>query len=167
MKEDVQGMVNFHDSPRSSLVAIVGVGNVLLSDEGVGIHVVRALRETSLPSHVKLLEIGTRGLEILDAVEGFRKVVIIDAVRSGASPGAIGRWHLGELVDASAPRMVSLHEFDLLTTLKIGRATGKLPDDVVIIGIEPKGLLPSLELSPEVKAKLRELLDFALEEASV
>jgi hydrogenase maturation protease len=151
----------------SSQVAIVGVGNVLLSDEGVGIHVVRALREIPLPSYTMVFEFGTRGLEILEAAEGFRKMVIVDAVRSGAPPGTIKRWRLGELIDASAPRMTSLHEMDLLTILKIGRATAKLPDDVVIVGIEPKVLLPSLELSAELKAKFRELLDLVVKEASV
>jgi hydrogenase maturation protease len=99
-------------------------------------------------------------------VEGFGKVVILDAVKSGASPGSIARWRLGELIDASAPSMVSLHEIDLLTTLKIGRATGKLPEDVVIIGIEPKSLSPGLELSLELKAKFRELFDIVIKEVS-
>jgi len=149
---------------QSKQLAIVGVGNLLLSDEGVGVHVVRALRGTLLPSGVAVFEFGTRGLEILEAVEGFKKVVIVDAVRSGAVPGSIRRWRLGELLDAAAPSMVSLHEIDLLTTLKVGRATAKLPDDVVIVGIEPKALSPGLELSPELKVKVQELLDLVTKE---
>ncbi len=149
-----------------SQLAVVGVGNLLLSDEGIGVHIVRALRKTHLPSHVSVFEFGTRGLEILDAVESFGRVVIVDAVRSGAAPGSIGRWRVGEIIDASAPSMVSLHQVDLLTTLKIGRATGKLPEDVVIVGIEPKDLSPGLELSPELKAKFQELLDLVLKEIS-
>lgn len=155
------------DLAASPQVAIVGVGNVLLSDEGIGIHLVRALREIPLPSHVRLFELGTRGLEILEAVEGFRKLLIVDAVRSGASPGSIRRWRLGELADASAPRMTSLHEVDLLTTLKIGLATSILPDDVVIIGVEPKVISPGLELSLELKASFRDLLELVVKESSV
>lgn len=159
-------MTNVH-SAQSKKVAIVGVGNLLISDEGVGVHLVRALRQTTLPSHVSVFELGTRGLEILDKVEGFAKLIIVDAVKSGAVPGSIGRWRVGEIIDPSAPTMVSLHEVDLLTTLKIGRATGKLPDDIVIIGIEPKLLSPGLELSPELKARFRELLDLVLKETSI
>jgi len=164
---ETRDMTRPQDIAASSQVAIVGVGNVLLSDEGVGIHVVRALREISLPSHVTIYEFGTRGLGILEAVEGFRKMVIVDAVRSGAPPGSIKRWRLGELIDANAPRMTSLHEMDLLTILKIGRATAKLPNEVVIVGIEPKVLSLGLELSPELKARFRELLDSVVKEASV
>jgi hydrogenase maturation protease len=162
----MRDMTRPQDVTSSSQVAIVGVGNMLLSDEGVGIHVVRALKEISLPSHVKIFEFGTRGLEILEAVEGFRKMVVVDAVRSGAPPGSIKRWRLGELIDASAPRMTSLHEMDLLTILKIGRATARLPNEVVIVGIEPKVLSAGLELSPELKAKFRELLDLVVKEGS-
>jgi hydrogenase maturation protease len=149
-------------------VAIVGVGNVLLSDEGVGIHAVRALREReiSMPCHVRIFELGTRGLEILEAVQGFGKAIIIDAVKSGAHPGSIRRWELGELLDTSARRMVNLHEIDLLAALKIGRATARLPDEVVIIGVEPKILSPGLELSPEVKGKMQELIELVLKESS-
>jgi hydrogenase maturation protease len=144
----------------------VGVGNILLSDEGVGIHAVRALREVSVPSHVRIFELGTRGLEILEVVEGFRKAIIIDAVKSGAPPGSIRRWQLGELLDTSAPRMVGLHEMDLMAALKIGLATAKLPDEVIIVGIEPKLLSPGLELSPELKANFQKLLDAVLKESS-
>jgi hydrogenase maturation protease len=159
-------MTGTHDTIPSKQVAIVGVGNLLFSDEGVGIHAVRALREVSLPSHLRIFEIGARGLEILEVVEGFGKVIIVDAVRSGAAPGSIRRWRLGELLDATAPSMFSLHEMNLLTALKIGRATGKLPDEVVIIGVEPKVLSLGLELSPELKAIFRELLDVVLKESS-
>jgi hydrogenase maturation protease len=93
-------------------------------------------------------------------------MVVVDAVRSGAPPGSIKRWRLGELIDASAPRMTSLHEMDLLTILKIGRATARLPNEVVIVGIEPKVLSAGLELSPELKAKFRELLDLVVKEGS-
>jgi len=152
-------------SPRQ--VAIVGVGNLLLSDEGVGIHAIRALREASMPDHVKIFEFGTRGLEILEAVQGFKKAIIIDAVRSGAPPGSIRRWELVELLDTGAPRMLNLHEIDLLTALKVGRATARLPDEVIIIGVEPKLLSPGLELSPEVKGKFQGLLDLILKELSL
>jgi hydrogenase maturation protease len=159
-------MATIEGTVPSRQVAIVGVGNLLLSDEGVGIHAARALREVSMPSHVRIFELGTRGLEILEVVEGFRKAIIIDAVKSGAPPGSIRRWQLGELLDTSAPRMVSLHEMDLMATLKIGRAIAKLPDEVIIIGIEPKLLSSGLELSTELKAKFQELLDLALKESS-
>jgi hydrogenase maturation protease len=153
-----------HDAtPRK--VAIVGVGNLLLSDEGVGIHAARALREISISPRVKVFELGTRGLEILEAIEGFKKAIIIDAVKSGASPGSIRRWQLGEVLDPSVPQMISLHEIDLLKTLRIGKATAKLPDEVIIIGVEPKTLSPGLDLSPELKAKLQEIVELVLKES--
>lgn len=154
------------ESSSSRPIAVVGVGNILLSDEGVGVHAARGLKERSLPPYVRVFELGTRGLEILETIEEFEKVVFIDAVRFGASPGSVGRWHVGKVIDGSPPSMVSLHQMDLLTTLKIGRATAKLPDDVVIIGIEPKVLTPGLELSSEVRAKFDELLNSVLKECS-
>lgn len=150
----------------SKRVVIIGVGNELLSDEGLGVHVVRALRKTQLPSDVSLLEVGTRGLELRDAGEGFEKLVIVDVVRSGVLPGTIGRWQVAKDVDEAAPSMVSLHEMDLMMVLKIGRATGKLPDDVIIIGIEPKTLERGVELSPELKVKLPDLVSMVLKEVS-
>jgi len=148
-------------------VAVVGVGNALLSDEEVGVHVLRAPREFPLPAHVRVFELGIRGLELLEAVEDFSKVVIVDATESGAVHGSIQGWGLGEIIDTSGPRMISLHEIDLLTTLKIGRATGRLPDEVVIVGIGPKLVSPGLELAPELKAKFTQLLDLVLVDAFV
>jgi len=146
-------------------VVIVGVGNPLLGDDGVGIVVARELMKRKLPRFVDVMELGTRSLEILTRIEGYSKVVFIDAVRSGKAPGSVTVFRAGKALVSGPENLMSLHELDLVATIRIGRLTEKLPKSTIIVGIEPERIDTGLSLSQAVSRSVLEAANTALEEA--
>jgi hydrogenase maturation protease len=146
----------------SNRIAVVGVGNLLLKDEGIGIHVVRALQESSLPDGIIVIDGGTFP-DVLDYLEPADKLVIIDAAEAGGIPGAIYRFRPGD-VTLETGEAISLHELGLISSLKMMSLLGKTPPEVVIIGIQPKEIGWGMELSPELKEKVPEIVRVVLKE---
>jgi hydrogenase maturation protease len=118
---------------RSTLV--LGLGNPILSDDGLGLYVAQRLRETPLPETVDIRESEVAGLRVLELVRGYQKVVIIDALCSGREPGEIVRYDAADFVGGH--RYVSAHSIGLGTTLELGRRLGyDMPTDVVVFAVE-------------------------------
>jgi len=144
-------------------IVILGIGNLLLGDEGIGIHFVRMLNEESLD--YANLEIIDGGIcpEFASFVEDAHKLIIVDAVKGGKKPGTI--YHFGiDDVMMDLPMKLSLHQMGVIDSLKMLRLVGKEPKDTIIIGIEPKNINCGLELSPEVKKGLAELRKIVVQE---
>ncbi len=146
----------------SKQVAVVGVGNLLLKDEGVGIHVAHALQKLALPHGVKIMDGGTSP-EILDYVEPAGKLIIIDAMETGGTPGAVYRIRLDDL-DTETMELVSVHELNLISRLKMMRILGKRLPETVIIGVQPKEIGWGTELCAELQEKIPEIGRFVLQE---
>ncbi len=146
----------------SNRIAVVGVGNLLLKDEGVGIHVVHALQELSLPDGVVVIDGGTFP-DVLDYLEPADKLVIIDAAEAGGTPGAVYRFRPDDIT-LETGEAISLHELGLVSSLKIMNLLGKTPPEVIIIGIQPKEIAWGMELSPELKEKVPEIVRVVLKE---
>ena len=141
--------------------AIVGVGNILMADDGVGVHVARALREMPLPDGVRVLDAGTDPDAAYDVADATR-VIVIDAARGEGAPGTI--YRLPEDVAMSgidAER--TCHEIGLLQTLRDVRRSDNR-SQTLVIGIEPKRIAWGLELSPEVAASLPRVMGIILDE---
>ena len=152
---------------RSRRVVVIGVGNMLLSDEGVGVHVVNMLKNMRLPAGVEVYDCGTEGLGILGFLENADKAIIIDAVKAGGSPGGIYRFNLDEVARKdSSMKMLSLHELDLITSVEIGKLSNiyRLPRELVVIGVEPSSLEIGMELTSKVKQVVPKVIDLILEE---
>jgi len=132
-------------------VLVLGIGNILLRDEGIGVHVVEALREYLLPESIELVDGGTTGADLLDVISDRRKVVVIDAMNADLEPGSLLRLSLDDLV-AGQSAAVSLHEIGLVETFTMARHLRSAPDEVVVIGVKPKEIRPSTQLSPELAA---------------
>jgi hydrogenase maturation protease len=144
-------------------VVVLGVGNLLLGDEGVGVHLIRELDQEELDYvNLKLIDGGTSP-EISALVEGADKVIIIDAVKGGGEPGTIYRLDIGEIA-MDSPMRLSLHQMNILDSLRMLDLIGKRPRSVVVIGIEPKNLDLGLDLSPEIEAKMAELKKLVIRE---
>lgn len=145
-------------------IVVLGVGNVLYADEGVGVCAVDEIaRRYELPPEVELIDGGTSGMELLDALAGADRLVIVDAVASGASPGTIVRLE-GDAVPRFFTTKLSPHQVglcDVLAALSLMEAS---PAETVIIGVEPASLEMSMELSPTVAAKLPVVLDMVMDE---
>jgi hydrogenase maturation protease len=141
---------------------VVGIGNMLSRDEGVGCHVVQALEGSSLPD-VQIIDAGTCA-DALPLIEDADKLVIVDAAKGGGMPGQIYRFHLEDISLEQKP-LLSLHDMSLLDSLvlmKIWHDVG----EAVIIGVEPKELGWGLELSPEVEEKMPQIIDAVLSEVN-
>jgi hydrogenase maturation protease len=145
-------------------ILVLGVGNVLLSDEGVGVRVVEALaRRYRFPENVEVMDGGTAGMELLDTIARSHRVIVVDAVRTGRPPATRVRL-AGEEVPAFFRTRISPHQVglsDLFATLQI---TGESPDSVVLLGVEPVSLETGLDLTPAVAAQVENLIDAVLSE---
>ena len=151
------------DTQRAN-VLILGIGNLLLSDEGVGVHAVRCLSERELPPGVEVLDGGTSGADLVDHLEGRTKVVVIDAASGDGPPGTVYRCEARELIEQEGA--LSLHEFGLADSLHMAERLGCAPQRVIVLGVQPANMEPGLELSPEVSAVLTGILRLALAEAA-
>ena len=139
---------------------VVGIGNVLLKDEGIGCHVVRALEEINL-SDVEIIDGGT-SLDVSQLSRDVDKLIIVDAVEGGGMPGQIYRFHIEDVTLEQKPLM-SLHDISLVDTIKLMQLWHNI-DEAVIIGVEPKDIDWGLELSPELREKVPQITDAILAE---
>ena len=141
---------------------ILGLGNPLLGDEGVGVHAARALAGADLPAGTEVLEIGTAVLEALPDLERARRVIVVDAMKGGETPGTIYRLPLEDC--RHKEQIASMHGFDLPRVLALSRRAD-LPE-VIVIGVEPASFDWSLELSPTLAQALPELVEIVLREVA-
>lgn len=163
--EAEQGMKDSQSStPGQRRVVILGVGNLLLSDEGVGVHVANALMEMDLPDGVEVFEGGTDGFRLMSVVTGADRLIVIDAVKGGGDPGSIYRFDVKDAPSMPDSYKTSVHQIGILEVIHFSDFIGKTPE-AVIIGVEPKSLEMSMELSPEVQAKVPRVIELVLEEA--
>ena len=144
-------------------ILVLGIGNILLSDEGVGVRVIEAMRGMRLPDSVEILDVGTGALDIIDIIANRDKVIIIDAVKGGGEPGAVYRFTPNDVVILN-PTPISVHQFDILGTLNMAALAGCMPQQVIIFGIEPKGIEWGLELSPEVATVIPRVIELITSE---
>ena len=151
------------DSGQSVLnVLILGVGNILLSDEGAGVRAVEELqRRYNCPDTVEIVDGGTVGFELLPYFENRSHILILDAVKTGNKPGTIVRI---DDPPAFFQRKVSPHQIGLVDVMGIAVITDNMPQNIALFGIEPKELSTGLELSPEVAGNLSQLVDMVVDE---
>ncbi len=143
---------------------VLGLGNVLLSDEGVGVHVVRLLQERyRFPPDVEILDGGTLGLDLLPYVEETDRLLIVDAVQMDAPPGTVARLE-GDQIPAALNLKYSLHQMGLTDLLAAASLRGRYPPEVVLWGVQPASLEVGLDLSPTVAAQIEVLLANVLAE---
>ncbi len=140
---------------KNSKPVLIGIGNILLSDEGVGIHIIRQLRNDDISQLVEIHEIGTSSFELLNVIDGNSHVIIVDAARMNEKPGTVKKIDLVIEDDSSRlPQFTSLHQLDLISTLKMAKGVIDLPKKIVLIGIEPSSLEAGTELSKLVEAAI-------------
>jgi len=139
---------------------VLGIGNVLLRDEGIGCHVVHALEGIPLPE-VKIIDGGTCP-DVLQLLEDADKLVIVDAVKGGGTPGQIYRFHLKDITLEQKP-FLSLHDMGLVDNLMLMQLWRNI-GEAVIIGVEPREINWGLELSPELQEKMPQIIDAILAE---
>jgi hydrogenase maturation protease len=139
---------------------VLGIGNILLKDEGIGCHVVHALEGIPLPD-VQIMDGGTYP-DVMQLLEKTDKLVIVDAVKGGGLPGQIYRFHLEDITLEQKP-FLSLHDMGLVDNLILMKLRHSI-GETVIIGVEPREIEWGLELSPELQKKMPQIIDAILAE---
>ena len=138
-------------------VVVIGLGNPLMTDEGVGLRVIRALAADALAfPDADLVEAGTGGMALLHVIAGRRKAVFVDCALMGEPPGTLRRFAPGDVRSVKRLAGFSLHEGDLLAVIETARRIGECPAEVAIVGIEPVLVAPGEGLSPEIERRLPE-----------
>jgi hydrogenase maturation protease len=143
-------------------IVVIGVGNLLLRDEGIGIHVVRALQEMDLPADVRLIDGGTSP-DLIAYTRAGDKMVIVDAARAGGEPGTVYRFRPADLAEERAA-LASAHEMGVVENLRLMSLTGNEPRETVIIGIEPGETGWGTELSDGLRRNLPDIIRVVLRE---
>lgn len=144
---------------------MLGIGNILLGDEGIGVRVIELLQaHYCFPDEVQVLDGGTKALDLVPYLE-VQKLLVIDAVEAAQPPGTIVKLH-GDEVPACLYRRLSPHEVGLADLLSITQLRGLEPPQITLIGIQPATLDVGLELSPVVRNRLPDLVDLVVQEVS-
>lgn len=145
-------------------VVVLGIGNTLLSDEGIGVHVIAALEKAFLlPPTVEVIDGGTCAMEMLEQLENLDLLVVVDCVRSGLPPAT----HVvikGDAVPVFFRTKLSPHQIGLSDVLASLEFTGRAPKATVIVGIEPASMALGMEPTPAVAARIPELVDLTVGE---
>jgi len=141
---------------------IIGCGNLLSGDEGIGVHLIEYLKNKTLPEDIELLDGGTAGFELIDFIRSAQKVVIVDAVKAGGRPGQIYRFGPEDFETENRPKM-SVHGISLKDVFASAEKLGPLPA-IKIIAAEPKDTGPGTELSGQLRQSLPRLAQLALAE---
>jgi hydrogenase maturation protease len=143
---------------------ILGIGNIILSDEGVGVRAAEALTAAyELPADVEMIDGGTAGMELLGPLAGVDLLLVLDAIMAGRAPGTVVT-----LVGAEVPvffrSKLSPHQISICDVLAGLEFSGEAPKDLVLIGCEPQSLELGLELTPTIAAQLPKMVRLAVAE---
>jgi hydrogenase maturation protease len=144
-------------------VVVYGAGNVLLGDEGVGVHVARALAGLDLPLNIEVIDGGTSS-DSLANLDPAAKLVIVDAMQAGGRPGTVYRLHPGDLAAESG--VMSLHEAGVLSSLRMMALLKNEPGEIIILGVQPAVIDWGMELSEDLRGKMPDIINAVLREIS-
>ncbi len=144
-------------------ILVIGLGNILLRDEGVGVHVVKILKERyTFSPPVELIDGGTMGLDLLPFFEDYEKVLIVDAVDFGREPGYIEEIEDDQIPSVFLPKL-SAHHIGLCDVLFAAKLMDIKPPKICLIGIQPRSLDVGLEMTERIKSTLGKLTGLILE----
>jgi hydrogenase maturation protease len=145
-------------------VVVIGLGNPLMGDDGLGLAVLDALRtDYALPPEVELVDGGTWGMNLLPVIEDADELILIDAIDAGEAPGAFVRLEHARLPRYLATK-ISPHQVDLRDVLGLAELRGTLPADTVALGMQPASVELRNSLSDLLRCRVRELADAVVQE---
>jgi hydrogenase maturation protease len=157
--QDTLSISDMHILSKDKDIAVIGIGNILMSDDGAGVFALHELIGRYLfPENVELIDGGTKGLELLPFVEGMKKLLFIDAVNLNKSPGTVGELTGDEIPHYFATKL-SVHQIALPDLIGAGKLLGTLPEEIHLIGIQPERIDMGHGLTAAVEGGFEKLIE--------
>ncbi len=144
---------------------ILGVGNELMSDEGIGVHVVRKLMNMQLPDGVEAIEGGTDGFGLLNLITEADRMIVIDTLKGGSKPGTIYKFDIEDAPSTPDMFKTSIHQIGILEVIHLSGLIGKTPATTVI-GVEPATLSMGMELTDDLRRKIPKVIEIVMDTVS-
>ena len=142
-------------------IVVIGIGNLLLMDEGVGVHTINELERYDLPNNVEIYDGGTGGFKLIDLMHNTKKVIFIDAVDIDKAPGTITIFKSKDVCSQYPKKKYSLHDTDLLEVIKMTELLDN-PPEIEIVGIQPKTINYGTTLSKELADSMSDIINTIL-----
>jgi hydrogenase maturation protease len=144
---------------------IFGAGNLLLSDEGFGVHFVRHLEANYVfPPDVELLDAGALGIMVAHELESADRVYLVDVLATQGEPGQRMRYTKEDIMLRRIPTKLSPHQIGIQEMLLLSEMRGRCPQDIILLGIIPDSMAPGSQLSPLLTARLDPIAEDLAEE---
>jgi hydrogenase maturation protease len=140
----------------SQPLLILGIGNVLLGDEGIGVHVIRELEKKQFPEYITVIDGGTGGFHLLELFKDFRKIIMIDATLDGNKPGTVRL--LKPKYSKDFPRTLSSHDIGLKDLVESSALLGFLPEVSLITVSITENQPITMDLSPEIRETIPDVI---------
>lgn len=138
---------------------VLGIGNIILSDEGLGVRVVEALQESyRLPEGVCAVDGGTSGMELLEELSNLDFLIVVDVIKAGKAPGTVIKL-AGDEVPVFFRKKLSPHQIGLSDVLASLELLGSVPKEMIVLGVQPVSFELGMEITPTVAEKIPELVD--------
>lgn len=143
--------------------AVLGLGNILLKDEGVGVHAVNAIKgRYSFPPDVEVIDGGTLGLDLLPLIENKDKILFVDAVDFGKEPGYVGVID-DDAIPSTLMAKMSVHHIGLSDVLFAAKLLDIKPSKLRLIGIQPQSLEVGLDMTECISGKMEVVIGLIME----
>ena len=144
-------------------IMVLGVGNELLSDEGIGVHIAKELRTVDLPDNVEVIEGGTDGFGLINLIIEADRLIVIDCLKGGSEPGTLYKFDIKDAPGSPDMFKTSVHQISILEVINLSGLIGKTPVTTVI-GVEPKSISTGMDLTPEIREKIPRVIELIKEE---
>ena len=145
----------------NSKIVVIGIGNLLLMDEGIGVHTINELEKHDLPESIEIYDGGTGGFKLIDLMHGAARVIFIDAVETGKAPGSVTIFSAEEVHSLYNKKKYSLHDTDLMEIIKMTELLDD-PPIIEIVGIQPKIINYGTTLSNELAGSMSNIMNTVL-----
>jgi len=146
-------------------ILIFGAGNLLLSDEGFGVHCIRHLEKNYIfPDNVELYDGGTLGIMVTHKFEEAEQIYILDVIEGEGTPGELRRYEKNDIMLDKIPVKLSPHQIGIQETLLMSELRGFCPEKVTLLGVLPASLDASDQLSATVRCRLEDVAKIIIEE---
>jgi len=147
-------------------IAVMGIGNILMQDEGIGVHIIRELEKYDFNPHIALIDGGNMGMDLLPFFDEYNRMIIVDAVDFEKEPGFIDTIENDDILALFTTKM-SLHHLGLKDVLSYAKLLDQTPEDLCLIGIQPEKIEMEMQLSKTVSSRSHELITLVLQKLKI